>query len=291
MFSWAARPENGKPISDNKRRLTRVSYFYAFICHSCTTYWPTLRGKFCTGKPLLTLMPDFKDLIVSEDADYIIVNKPPYVATLDERTGDTTSILRMAKAYHSDAQVCHRLDKETSGILAIAKTPEAYRHLSMQFEHRQVDKIYHAIVHGIHTLEWISVYLPLLPLPNGIVKIDKQQGKEAETIFNTLKLYKKHTLLECRPVTGRMHQIRVHLTALKAPIVCDEQYGGAPIFLSDIKRKFNLKKETEEQPLIQRVALHAYALQFKGIDGQEVSFHAPYPKDIAALVRQLEKHV
>lgn len=235
-------------------------------------------------------MPDFKELIVSEDADYIIVNKPSYVATLDERTGDSTSILRMAKEYHPEAQVCHRLDKETSGVLAIAKHPDAYRNLSMQFEHRQVDKIYHAVVHGIHTLEDISVYLPLLPLPNGIVKIDRQLGKEAETIFNTLQLYKKHTLLECRPLTGRMHQIRVHLTALKAPIVCDEQYGGTPIFLSDIKKKFNLKKDTEEQPLIRRVALHAYGLRFTGLEDQELSFHAPYPKDIAALVRQLERH-
>jgi 23S rRNA pseudouridine955/2504/2580 synthase len=235
-------------------------------------------------------MPDFKDLIVFENEDYIVVNKPPYVATLDERAGEGTSIIRLAKSYHTDAQVCHRLDKETSGILAIAKNPEAYRSLSIQFERRQVDKIYHAVVHGTHALEWISVYLPLLPLPNGIVKIDKQLGKEAETIFNTLQLYKKHTLLECRPVTGRMHQIRVHLTALKAPIVCDEQYGGAPIYLSDIKRNFNLKKETEELPLIRRVALHAYSLSFRLPDDQELTVQAPYPKDIAALLRQLERN-
>ncbi len=256
--------------------------------------YPCPPGRKTTHSPD-TIMPDikeltFKELIVFENADYIVVNKPPYVATLDERAGDTTSILRMAKAYYADAQVCHRLDKETSGILAIAKNPEAYRSLSMQFEHRQVEKIYHAIVHGIHTLEWISVYLPLLPLPNGIVKIDKQLGKEAETIFNTLTLYKKHTLLECRPVTGRMHQIRVHLTALKAPIVCDEQYGGAPIFLSDIKRKFNLKKDTEELPLIRRVALHAYALHFRLLNEEEITIQAPYPKDMAALIRQLEKN-
>ncbi len=235
-------------------------------------------------------MPAFKDLIVFENEEYIVVNKPPYVATLDERTGDTTSILRMAKTYHADAQVCHRLDKETSGILAIAKTPEAYRHLSMQFEGRQVDKVYHAVVQGTHVLDWISVYLPLLPLPNGIVKIDRQEGKEAETIFKTLKLYRKHTLVECHPVTGRMHQIRVHLTALKAPIVCDEQYGGAPIYLSQIKRDFNLKKGTEEQPLIARVALHAFALTFRLLTDERITVEAPYPKDFGALVRQLDRH-
>ncbi|HLK97256.1 MAG TPA: pseudouridine synthase, partial [Hymenobacter sp.] len=104
----------------------------------------------------------FEDLIVSENDDYIIINKPPRVASLDERTPDRSgqSILRLAKAYHADAQLGHRLDKETSGILAIAKHPEAYRHLAMQFEHRQVTKRYHAITNGVHNFEGISVYLP-----------------------------------------------------------------------------------------------------------------------------------
>ena len=93
----------------------------------------------------------FEDLILFENQDYIVINKPAYVATLDERQADNSqSILRMAKAYSSDAQMGHRLDKETSGILAIAKNPEAYRHLSMQFEHRQVAKRYHAVVNGTH---------------------------------------------------------------------------------------------------------------------------------------------
>ena len=75
---------------------------------------------------------NFEDLIVFENEDYILINKPPHVASLDERTTDRTgiSILRMAKEYHADAQLGHRLDKETSGILAIARNPEAYRHLA-----------------------------------------------------------------------------------------------------------------------------------------------------------------
>ena len=235
--------------------------------------------------------PDFKDLIVFEDEDYVLINKPPHVATLDERTADNPfSILRMAKAYISDAQVCHRLDKETSGILAIAKNPEAYRHLSMQFEHRQVVKRYHAVVNGIHDFDSISVYLPIAQLTNGTVKIDRQKGKEAETIFNSIRAYKLHTLVNCYPMTGRMHQIRIHLTCLKAPIVGDGQYGGAHAFLSQIKKKFNLKKDTEEQPLIQRVALHARALTFTRLNDEEITVEAPYPKDFEALVRQLEKN-
>ncbi|AUD04729.1 RluA family pseudouridine synthase [Spirosoma pollinicola] len=237
---------------------------------------------------------DFKDLIVFENEDYILINKPPRVASLDERTMDRggQSILRLAKAYHADAQLGHRLDKETSGILAIAKNPEAYRHLAMQFEHREVTKRYHAVTNGVHNFEDISVYLPISPLKDGTaVRIDREHGKVAETIFNTLQAYRTTTLVECMPVTGRMHQIRVHLMCLKAPIVNDATYGGKAVFLSDVKRKFNLKEGTEELPLINRVALHAYSLTFTLLNGDEQTFVAPYPKDFNVLVKQLEKFV
>ncbi len=235
---------------------------------------------------------NFEDLIVFENEDYILINKPPRVASLDERTTDRggQSILRLAKAYYADAQLGHRLDKETSGILAIAKNPEAYRHLAMQFEHREVTKRYHAITNGVHNFEGISVYLPILPLKDGTaVRIDREKGKVAETIFNTLQAYRTTTLVECMPVTGRMHQIRVHLMCLKAPIVNDATYGGKPVYLSDVKRKFNLKDGTEELPLINRVALHAHSLTFAMLDGEEQTFVAPYPKDFNVLVKQLEK--
>ncbi|MBP6386436.1 MAG: RluA family pseudouridine synthase [Pseudarcicella sp.] len=234
---------------------------------------------------------DFEAYIIFENEDYIVINKPPHVSSLDERQNDISiSILKLAKAYHSDAQLAHRLDKETSGILAIAKNPEAYRHLSMQFEHREVTKRYHAVVTGNHNFDMISVYLPIVQKKDGTqVMIDRQKGKEAETIFNTLRVYKKHTLVECMPITGRMHQIRVHLLCLKAPIVCDPTYTGEPIFLSSIKKKFHLKKETEEQPLIKRVALHARSLTFKLLNDEIITVEAPYPKDFDVLVKQLEK--
>ena len=240
----------------------------------------------------LLMKVNFEDLIVSENEDYILINKPPHVASLDERTADRggISIIRLAKAYHADAQLGHRLDKETSGILAIAKNPEAYRHLAMQFEHREVTKRYHAVTNGVHNFEGISVYLPIAPVKDGTaVRIDREKGKVAETIFNTLQAYRTTTLVECMPVTGRMHQIRVHLMCLKAPIVNDSTYGGEPVYLSDIKRKFNLKQGTEEQPLIHRVALHAYSLTFTLLNGEEQTFVAPYPKDFGVLVKQLEK--
>lgn len=232
-----------------------------------------------------------KDLILFENEDFFLVNKPPHVATLDERHQDKgESMLRLAKAYWPDAQAGHRLDKETSGILLFAKHPEAYRHIAMQFEHRQVTKIYHAVVCGVHDFQGVIVNLPILPLKTGSVKIDRQQGKEAETVFNSIEFFQKHTLVECIPFTGRMHQIRIHLQCLKASIVADELYGGSPVYLSEIKRKFKLAKGTEEQPLINRVALHARALNFELLNGERCQVEAPYPKDFEALVNQLRKN-
>ncbi len=235
---------------------------------------------------------NFKDLILFENEDYIVINKPPHVATINERTADKSiSILRMAKEYSFDAQVAHRLDKETSGVLAIAKNPEAYRHLAMQFEHREVTKRYHAVANGVHDFDSISVFLPIAPLKDGTaVKIDRQKGKAAETIFFTLKAFKKHTLVECLPITGRMHQIRVHLQCLKAPIVCDPTYGGKDIYLSELKKDYKLKQDTDELPIMHRVALHAYSLTFKLMNGDPITVEAPYPKDFGVLVKLLEKN-
>lgn len=226
------------------------------------------------------------DLLIFEDEDFFLVNKPPFVSTLDDRV-EKTNMLALAKDYSSDAQACHRLDKDTSGVLAFAKNPEAYRHLSMQFEHREVNKVYHAVADGIHRFQDQLVDAPILKQDDGIVKLSRQ-GKEAQTYFTTLKPYRQHTLIECRPVTGRMHQIRIHLASLGASIAGDEQYGGKPVLLSQLKRGFNLKKYTEEQPLMKRMALHAFSLEFSLISGETTRFEAPYPKDIGALVRQLE---
>lgn len=229
----------------------------------------------------------FEDLILFENDDYAVVNKPPFLSTLEDRN-ESVNLLRIAREYIGDAQVCHRLDKDTSGALAIAKNPEAYRNLSIQFEKRQVTKVYHAVADGIHQFSDTIVDQPILKQDDGIAKISKRDGKPAVTHFTSLKPFRDHTLIECRPITGRMHQIRVHLAYLGAPITGDILYAGKPFFLSQVKRKFNLKKETEELPLMKRMALHAYSLTFTDLSGQEISVEAPYPKDMAVLVKQME---
>jgi 23S rRNA pseudouridine955/2504/2580 synthase len=230
---------------------------------------------------------DFSQIILFEDDSFLIVNKPPFLSTLEDRQ-DPMNLLALARDYVPTAQVCHRLDKETSGALTIAKNPEAYRHLSIQFENRQVNKIYHAVVDGIHSFDKELVDIPILKQTDGVVKLNKREGKPAQTYFSSIISYSQHTLVECRPVTGRMHQIRVHIASLQAPIMGDLTYGGKPFYLSSIKRGFKVKKDTEEQPVMKRTALHAYSLEFLDLHGAPVKATAPYQKDMQALIRQLE---
>jgi 23S rRNA pseudouridine955/2504/2580 synthase len=230
---------------------------------------------------------NFEDIILFEDHDYVVVNKPPFIATLEDRH-DKVNLLALAREYTPDAQVCHRLDKDTSGALAIAKHPEAYRHLSMQFENRQVGKVYHAIVDGIHNFSDVLVDIPILKQDDGKAKISRRDGKPAQTHFTSLKSYRYHTLVECRPVTGRMHQIRIHLASQGASITGDDMYGGKPFLLSAIKKGYNLKKGTEEETFIKRMALHAFSLEFLDLAQRALKIDAPYPKDLQALIRQLE---
>jgi len=130
----------------------------------------------------------------------------------------------------------------------------------------------------------------ILKLSDGTVKID-HTGKSAQTYFTTLKHFKNHSLIQCTPVTGRMHQIRVHLAWAKAPITGDEAYGGKAFYLSSVKRGFNLKKNEEEEPFMKRMALHAYSLSFLGLNGEKVDVTAPYPKDFGALLKQLSQNL
>lgn len=233
--------------------------------------------------------PKFKDLIIFEDDNLIVVNKPPFIASLDDRTGGEINILRLAKKYHADAQVCHRLDKETSGLLLIAKNPETYRAVSIEFERRRVNKIYHAIIGGTHTFDNLKVDLPILNQGNKNVAIDRANGKAAETIFNSIQYFNHFTLVECRPITGRMHQIRIHLATQHAAIVGDSMYRGKPVFLSQIKKRgFSLSKGEDEQPIMKRFALHAREVSVT-INGHDYSFQAEYPKDFATLLKLLNK--
>ena len=229
----------------------------------------------------------FGDLIISENDNYILINKPPFIASLDDRA-DQKNLLSLAKEVNEEYQICHRLDKETSGIVVFAKNADAYRNFAMQLENREVKKIYHAVIDGLHRLEDFEADEPLHTTSTKS-RVDFRAGKPSFTLFGTLELFKKHTLVKCFPVTGRMHQIRAHLAYHEAPITNDPSYGGKAAFLSDLKRNYNHKKWEEENPMINRVALHSSQVAFKDLDGKVIEGESEYPEDFAVLIKLLRK--
>ncbi len=229
----------------------------------------------------------FDQLIISENDNYILINKPPFIASLDDRA-DSKNLLGLAKEINEEYQICHRLDKETSGIVVFAKSAEAYRNFAMQLENREVKKIYHAVILGLHQFEDFEADEPLHTTSTKS-RVDFRAGKPAFTLIGSLECFKKHTLVKCFPVTGRMHQIRAHLAHHEAPIINDPAYGGKPAFLSELKRNYNQKKWEEENPMINRVALHSFQVAFKDLDGKVIEGEAEYPKDFSVLIKLLRK--
>ena len=240
---------------------------------------------------------ELDDIILLEDDDHLVVNKPAGLSTLNDRN-DPGNLLVWVRTRFPEATVAHRLDKDTSGVLVLAKNDDAYRHISMQFEQREVRKIYHAVVDGTSDYRGQEVDAPILRLPDGTVRISRQ-GKPSLTRFSTLETYARHALVEASPVTGRTHQIRIHLALLGTPLAGDVIYGGKPVLLSSLKRGYKTGKirqeadaeEEGERPLMQRMALHAQKIEFKAADGHLIQAEAPYPKDFKALLNQLRRHL
>ncbi len=232
-------------------------------------------------------MKGFRSWILWHNDDYVLVNKPAGVASLHERSGSgEESLLEQARRFYPDPMLCHRLDRDTSGVLAIALNPVAYRHLAMQFEARTVEKIYHCIVEGALQFNAFDVDLPINTDDPLRIRIDRRNGKPARTIFDTLEVFRHFTLMQAKPFTGRMHQIRVHLASQNARIAGDLQYGGKQHFLSEIKRHVS----GDDSPLMRRFALHARSLAFQLPDGTLQRTEAPYPRDMEVMLKLLRKY-
>lgn len=226
--------------------------------------------------------------VIYSNDQLLVVNKPAGMASVPERQPNGNSLKEYLLARNAVVLPVHRLDKETSGIIVFAKEAETHRSLSMQFEDRKVKKTYWAIVHGQLT-EAMENEAPLAEAGRGLMK-QVRKGKPALTRFEPIEVFKSFTLVACYPVTGRTHQIRVHLQGLGFPIVGDVDYGGKQPFLSALKSKYRLHEEATELPIMKRFALHALSLKWEENFPSDAPFTAPLAKDMEAFLKIIRKY-
>ncbi|MGH7495262.1 MAG: RluA family pseudouridine synthase [bacterium] len=231
--------------------------------------------------------------ILHEDGALLALNKPAGLPVIPERWHPDWPCLKSIATEQLGARiwVVHRLDAGTSGVVLFAKTAEAHHALCEQFTQRRVEKVYWAIVQGNVETEEHIIQMPLAPHPKkpGMM-IVHESGKAAATTIRVLERFRHFSLVEARPLTGRQHQIRVHLQAWGHPLVVDPLYARTEaLFLSALKANYRAKGE--ELPLLGRLALHAVALRLAHpLRREPFTIHAALPKDFNATVKNLRKY-
>ncbi|PJE50368.1 MAG: RluA family pseudouridine synthase [Candidatus Yanofskybacteria bacterium CG10_big_fil_rev_8_21_14_0_10_36_16] len=234
---------------------------------------------------------------IYEDKDLLIIDKPSGLITHKKNIeDDQPSVVDwvvknypelkdvgdffMASGHEVQrAGIVHRLDKETSGLMVIAKNNPAFEYMQKQFHDRKVEKQYVALANGVPPKKSGVISLPLGRL--GTIRTTRTDGdkklvdkKEAETHYKIIKTYSenKYSLLELTPKTGRTHQLRVHLKSIGVPIVCDWLYG---------EKRFTCPSE------LRRLFLHAKKLSFTSPSGHAISAETDLPKELDDFLKTL----
>lgn len=224
----------------------------------------------------------------------LAVNKPAGWLTIPDRFNDEIpNLVSFLKVKYTEIIPVHRLDRFTSGVNLFAKDADTHKLLSEAFETRKIEKYYVAIVDGKPYPESGRIDIPIAEskVTRGKMLVHKR-GKPSVTEYKVLQDFKNFSVLYVRIYTGRMHQIRVHLQYLGHPLIVDPLYGNREQFyLSEIKhKKFKLGKFENEKALLTRQPLHAEKLIFHHpISGELIEIMAPWPKDIEAVIHQMEK--
>jgi 23S rRNA pseudouridine1911/1915/1917 synthase len=246
--------------------------------------------------------------VIYEDAALTVVNKPPGMVTHPAK-GNWHGTLVNALQFHFDSLstlagenrpgIIHRLDRDTTGLLMVAKDDLAHRRLALQFELREVRKEYLALVHGIpqHDSDYIDRSIGFHPTVREKMAVRSVQdgGKTAVTFYEVLERFRNFALVRCKPQTGRTHQIRIHLTHIGHPILADKMYSGRDhITLGDVvglERKGSLAPGEAETTLIDRQALHAHRLRFRHpMTEAEIDLTAKPPADFDRALQALRQY-
>ena len=186
--------------------------------------------------------------ILLEDESIVLIDKPVGIPTIPERLDAQGVCIKktLEESLGQKLLVVHRLDKEVSGLLIFAKTPEAHRFLNLEFEHRRVSKTYLALLWGYMEQSAGVIDKPIRQYGSGRMGIDDDQGKPSQTEYQVVERWKDLTRVEASPRTGRRHQLRVHFYSQGHPIVGDQRY--------------NLPNWKETVP---RLMLHAWKLRIR----------------------------
>ncbi|HEU5116535.1 MAG TPA: RluA family pseudouridine synthase [Isosphaeraceae bacterium] len=235
--------------------------------------------------------------IVYEDEAFVVVDKPPGMVVHPAK-GHWSGTLVNALQFHFDQLstvggeerpgIVHRLDRDTTGLLIVAKDDRAHRGLAAQFEARTIKKEYLAIVSGVMSRDSDYIERPIGTHPTHrekmAIRLPEDGGKVAVTYYEVQERFRNHTLVRCFPQTGRTHQIRVHLTHVGHPIVADKLYSGRDRLMHG-----EISPESgSDSVLIDRQALHAHELRLTHpVSGKPLEFCAPIPTDFERVLDAL----
>jgi 23S rRNA pseudouridine1911/1915/1917 synthase len=230
--------------------------------------------------------------IIFENDDFVAVNKPSGLLTIPDREQTEKSLKEYLIDKYSNIFTVHRLDKDTSGLVVFAKNEHTHKYLCKIFEERRVEKFYLGIVIGEPSEKTGIIDAPITEhlTQKGTMTIHRS-GKESQTGYEVLDGNPNFSLVSFQLFTGRTHQIRVHTKEIGHPLACDPLYGdGKPVLLSSLKKNYKLSKhDEEERPIINRLALHSYKLNFADEKGEKFELCAEAPKEFRALMQQLKK--
>ncbi|QCT93768.1 RluA family pseudouridine synthase [Caminibacter mediatlanticus TB-2] len=243
-------------VSINGKRVTQKSFKASGIL-KCIVFEPNGYG----------LKPIF------ETDHFAIFDKPSGVAIHPKKLANTKSLLDDVRLlYGNDANLVHRLDKETSGLVIASKNKFAESILKQAFQNKEIQKKYLALIKG-HLDKEITIKKPIAVNKDENIKVKviiSDEGKESITLVKPIKKIGKNTLVECIPLTGRQHQIRIHLYSIGHPIVGDPLYGVDNEFADRYLKKLVDENERIQKTGANRLMLHAYKLEFEFMNNKYI---------------------